>query len=188
MKVSIVPVRGTADLLCVYGGQSRPQDCYVALDTRDGQFFADYNGEVGNAVPADVWHGIVRRWAIPPLSAAGANALLADLAPAAERVLAGAEVRWNGSNHVGVLDEDADVANAEIAEACASVEGDLYYEDPDEWFDEVRDEIAARAATEDLDTLAEELDGDGSQDQPVLIGLVGYLERLRDEARTGERV
>ena len=61
--VRIVPA---GDLLCVYPpGRQEPQACYIALDVRDGDFWAAYNPEVGNAVPMAVWHGIVCRWRIP---------------------------------------------------------------------------------------------------------------------------
>ena len=49
-EASIGPARHP--IYCQYQGQSGPQDAFIALDCRDGSAWADYNAEIGNAVPA----------------------------------------------------------------------------------------------------------------------------------------
>lgn len=182
-RVEIEPVDGTADLLCVYPRQQAPQDCYVWLDLTTGRLGADYNDQIGNAVPEKVWHGRRRRYAIPLLQAASANALLTDLAPLAERVLAGSDIRWNGHNHVGVLDADAQAAEEEIERLCQGWEADLYWVEAGDWLAMERQSLSERlAAGETVDALDAEIDGDGTEeDRPIVIGLIAYLEGLAAE-------
>jgi hypothetical protein len=182
-------------LLCVYPREQRPQPCYIALDLRDGQVWADYDGEVGTppAVPATVWHGIVRRYTIPPLQAAEANALMRELRPLLERVYRGGDIEWDGSNHRGVLSADALAAEAEIESVIerdyswGGGGGTVAWVQAHDWL-EIDQELRARLLSDEpLETIAADLDGDGlSEDRPVLIGLENYLqaerERLQAEA------
>ena len=94
-------------LFHLYPGQQAPQDAYIALSIEDEAMWMESNGEIGNAVPSDVWHGTTLRFGLPPIQAAAANALLDELLPLAERVIAGASEQWDGSNNVGVYDADA---------------------------------------------------------------------------------
>jgi hypothetical protein len=180
-QVTIRELTRPAELLHVYPGQQQPQDCYLKLDLRDGEFTADWNAEVGNAVPSDVYHGHVRRYYIPVLSAETANDLLRTLAPLAQRVLDSYESRWNGHNHVAVLNEDGEVADATIRGRLEDAsEPDLHWADASDWLYDIRSDIEGRlSAGETVDALEGELDGDGtSADQPVLIGLRKHLEYL----------
>ena len=86
-----------------YPGQTSPQPCYVELDCEAENLSADWNGELGNAVPLSVWHGHTRRWAIPALQAQAANSLLDEIAPLAQRVIDGYTSEWDGNNHVAGL-------------------------------------------------------------------------------------
>lgn len=106
-----------APVLCIYPGQTSPQPAYVELDIENDSLTWDYNGEIGNAVPAAVWHGIRRRYSIPSETKGVALAtLLEDVAfrTLLERVLAGAETKWDGNNHVARLTQDAGDAEEEI--------------------------------------------------------------------------
>lgn len=83
------PAGTPADALHVhYSGQTEPQQVFAALDLRDGEWTITYNGEIGNAVPADVWYGRVIRY---PLDATPttetANTLLHEAIGAAQAVL-----------------------------------------------------------------------------------------------------
>ena len=91
MTITVRPVAGT-ELYTRYPGQSAAQSCHVELDAERGTLSAASNPEIGNAVPMAVHHGRVLRWQIQPLRADAANALLAEIAPLAERVVAGYEV------------------------------------------------------------------------------------------------
>lgn len=115
--VIIIPVRGNA-LYRRYSGQNAPQDCHVSLDCRKGTLTADFNPEIGNAVPFAVHHRHVQRWSIPCLTADAANALLAEIAPFAQRMLDGYECVWDGHNHVAEFSDDADDADDTIICLC----------------------------------------------------------------------
>jgi len=104
-----------------YPGQTNQQDCYISLDLSNETLTAESNPEIGNAVPMSNYHGHERRYSIPCLTAAAANDLLDEIAPLAERVIAGYESAWNGSNHVARLSEDAQAAEAEIDKICEQV-------------------------------------------------------------------
>ena len=99
--LSIVPVSHNADLCDIYPNQGEPQACFIALDLRTGRMSAQTNPEIGNAVPMDVWHGLVRRYYMPrPPLAVTANALMQNIAKHAQTILDHAAVVWDGNNNV----------------------------------------------------------------------------------------
>lgn len=113
--VTITPLTGPDDVLYHhYPGQYAMQACYIDLDLRDGELSAWWNGEIGNAVPSDVWHGVVRRYNIPVLTPDTVNSVLEEIAPLAQIVLDHSSVEWDGSNHVARLDAEAQDAEARI--------------------------------------------------------------------------
>uniref|UniRef100_A0A6H1ZF68 Uncharacterized protein n=1 Tax=viral metagenome TaxID=1070528 RepID=A0A6H1ZF68_9ZZZZ len=123
LKIKELPTDDQAVLHHQYPGQSAPQGAYLELDCDEETLCAATNGEIGNAMPVPVWHCRVRRYDLPSGALpADVNALMLDLVPLLERVLAGYSCEWDGSNHVGHLSGDA--ANAEqeiehyIDEAC----------------------------------------------------------------------
>lgn len=113
-----VTKRPTGFLHHHYQGQTGPQDCFVELDCEDGELRADWNAEIGNAVPFSVWHNRKLRWAIPALRSSAADELLERIEPLAERILAGYRSEWDGSNHVGRFTQDADEATEAVADVC----------------------------------------------------------------------
>ena len=117
-KITVLKVKNDTDLYCQYGGQNNEQGCYVELDCAQATLSADYNPEIGNAVPFSVWHGHDQRWEIPCLRAGAANELLEDIRPLAERVVEGYESVWNGNNWVAEFDDDAQEAIKAIGELC----------------------------------------------------------------------
>lgn len=108
-----------------YAGQSSPQPAYVEM-TAAGEVSADFSGEIGNAVPADVWHGVRLHW--PVLSSVRgdslADLLRGDALHLLERVHAGHSVEWDGSNHVGRLDADAVEASDDLRELLNGMQDD----------------------------------------------------------------
>ena len=98
-----------------YPRQNKPQPAYVSLEA-DGTVRADYNGEIGNAVPMDVWHNRTIRTPVP--CEVRADALKAYLLGEGRAHLAtmyaGHTVRWDGNNRVGELDEAAMNARAAL--------------------------------------------------------------------------
>ena len=116
--MAAIKINGVTEDYALYGqfdGQTERQDCYIWLDCESATVGANYNGEIGNAVPSDVYHGLVRRYYLPyPIYASAANNLMAKIAPLAERVCGGFEVVWDGTNRIGKLSDDALLAESEI--------------------------------------------------------------------------
>ena len=109
------PTKSVAPLYAKYQNEILPQPAFVTLNVETGEVDADYNGEIGNAVPMNVWHGVVRRYNISnTLSSDQVANVLEEIKPLLERVLDGGSVEWDGSNWVGELTEDAEQAEQEI--------------------------------------------------------------------------
>lgn len=194
--MEIVKLDGSDDLYCRYSGQLAPQPCYIELDCRPdvAQLLAAYNPEIGNATPFYVHHRHAIRWNIPALRADVANALLEDLAPLAERVVAGYETHWNGHNTVARYSEDARAAMREIENYLHaqdySDEEECNVWDAAEYFGPLggaRDQaqelgITASSTDEDLKVIADrELDEAGDNGITGIDGLTSHLEYLRDK-------
>lgn len=195
--IQITEVTGT-ELYHRYPGQTSAQDCYVELDVRNGHLTASYNGEIGNARPAEVYHGHVQRWSIPVLKSNAVNALLEQIRPFAERVCAGYESEWNGSNNAARYNYDAMDSMIEIRSLCEKVNPDdeLVVWEASDWLygmgsmDAQREALGIDAATTDeqLDTIERDLlEHAASDDVDKVEGLAAHLKRLRDEARDGSR-
>jgi hypothetical protein len=191
MSVKVREVTGSeSELLTIYPGQFSPQDAFLELDCREEVFTAEWNGEIGYGVPMDVWEGHTLRFGIPLLRTSTVNQLLHDLESLAERVCAGYESEWTGSNWRPVFTEDARNAIAEIESRLEGLEADLYWAAADEWLDFVRQENKDALGTgKSIDALMDELDGDGTDEEhPVLINLREYLEDLAAQVLRGEEV
>lgn len=118
MSITIDKLTDKTALHCHYDRQSEAQPCYIELDCKTETLRADYNGEIGNAIPFSVYHGHTQRWGIPMLTADAANGLLGRIAPLAERVVAGYDEKWDGNNHVATFTDDAQSAIEEIEALC----------------------------------------------------------------------
>lgn len=127
MTIHITPCTDPTELYRHYDGQSEPQPAYIELDTQAGTLLADYDAEIGNAVPATVWHGLERRYSIPILTADAANRVMKEIVPFAERIVAGTEAEWDGHNTVAVMNEDAQAAEEELEDhlGCNLGQGDF---------------------------------------------------------------
>jgi hypothetical protein len=183
-QVTVHQVKSISDILRIYPRQQNPQDAYIELDCKTGYLGASYNGEIGNAVPSDVYHGHTIRYGMALLQPATVNSLLAQIAPLAQGVVNGYTSEWDGNNLVGVLNNDAKEADEEIRQLVNSHdESELHWRDADEWLYDVRDDLVERIANgEDIDAIIAEFDGDGSaEDVPVLVGIRQYLENLPTE-------
>jgi hypothetical protein len=108
-----------------YPGQTRPQPAYVSL-TEEGQVSAFSSGEIGHAVPIEVWNGRTTRWSVPPTVRAStlAELLQGEALPLLQRVHAGHEVAFDGSNHRGRLSPDADHASNQLETLFAALADD----------------------------------------------------------------
>lgn len=108
-----------------YQGQSSPQPCHVELDCGGGELKTDWNAEIGNAQTMDVYYGRTIQWTIPTgIKAGPANRLLAEIAPLAQLVLDGYSCEWDGSNNIGELTDDAEVACEQIRGICDDIDDD----------------------------------------------------------------
>lgn len=112
--VRIITCTEPTELHRHYKGQTEAQPCYIELDLRTGTLLADYNAEIGNAVPHAVHHGFERRYSVPLLTGDAANRVMEEIRPHAERILADWAEEWNGSNWVARLGTDAVAAEDAI--------------------------------------------------------------------------
>lgn len=202
-NVRVIECTDPTELYGHYDGQSEPQGTYIELDTQAGTLSATYNGEIGNAIPFTVRHGLDRRYRIPILTADAANRVMREIAPLADRIIAGTEAVWDGSNTVAEFTEDALAAEEEILERLGlptEEAGYLGAECPfgDEdlvgvWDtdgavngEEARDYgITADTTDSRLEEIEQDILNDLQQNgsYPVVVchGLNGYLKRLRND-------
>jgi transcriptional regulator with XRE-family HTH domain len=210
MSVRIIDCTDPLELYRHYDGQSEAQPAYIELDLRKGALLADFDSEIGGAVPFSVSHGFDRRYRIPVLTAEAANRVMREIAPLAERVLADWEEEWDGNNMVAVLGDDAQAAEEEIEQhlGCNLGYGDIGadtqgFDEIDivaEWdtdgatnggeaneygitadtTDDRLEEIAAQI-TKDMAACAPTREGDDRTPVAVVHGLDEYLRDLRDE-------
>ena len=92
---------------CQYPGREHPQGAYLQLrmSAEPPHLCATFNGEIGNAVPGDVYHGHSLRFDFP------CDALLRDVreamkkvAPMCAELARGYDTRFDGQSMVGVYD------------------------------------------------------------------------------------
>lgn len=99
---------GSHPLWHKYPGQSHPQSAYLSLDCIDGHVWANYNSEIGNAVPMEVWLGHIQRFYIQAdLRAADINAMMRVMEPYLQRIVDGYTSAWDGQNEVAYFTDDA---------------------------------------------------------------------------------
>jgi len=125
----LITVDDVAELFRRYHQQTDAQPTFAELDPTSGDLRASFAPEIGNAVPAAVAHGLRRRYPIPGPHADGANALLSELIPLAQRVTDGFSATWDGNNTIGVLGADALEAEDQILALCQA-EFDLGEDNP----------------------------------------------------------
>jgi hypothetical protein len=97
---------GKGRLHCQYQGQINPQPIYAELDPENRTVMVDYSGEIGNAVPVDVWNGRVLRWILPTgTTKAMAREWYREAKPMLKAICNEHNEQWNGSNWIGSLSE-----------------------------------------------------------------------------------
>jgi len=207
--LSIVPTRHNADLVDIYPNQTNPQDCFIELDLCTGRMSTQTNPEIGNAVPMDVWHGLVRRYYLPgPPLAVTANELMQDIALHAQAILDLSEVIWDGSNNVVRAHErnceDEWQCDCPVAVAERAIEGAingmpaedtvwLSWAEAGDWYTEGVSEYVARVqAGEDIDAVANFMEQEienyyrGDGEWWVVEGIHAYLARAVEQAKARE--
>lgn len=114
---------GPVPLHCRYERQCKPQPAYLEIvpETASHSAYASFtwNSEVGNAIPMNVYHGIVRRIPCSPrLTQAELLELARDIAEDVDIVIngLGCELSRDGNNIVGTLTDEADEAEDRLIE------------------------------------------------------------------------
>jgi hypothetical protein len=111
---------GKTPVFFKYPRQFQAQPAFIELDCRrNGELSADYTGEIGNAVPVYLWNRLAVRWSIEPeTTGESLERLFSDekFLNICQTIVDGFEEKWNGSNFVGVYNEDAE-AGIELAES-----------------------------------------------------------------------
>ena len=129
-----------APLYRQYDGQTKPQPAYVEIDPRGDSIIvsADYSEEIGNAIPARVWHHLTYQIDCPDgiLGESLTEYLESDhFQEQVREMCEGYEERWDGSNNAGHWNQWA----RQIEEAIESDLRDLEYAqiyEGDEWIDD----------------------------------------------------
>lgn len=184
--ITVERVARPTSLYVQYEHQTSNQPCYVELDCKHAALSADYNGEIGTAVPMSVWHGHTLRWSIPALVARRANELLHEIAPLAQRVIDGYSSEWDGNNHVAHYTEDAEAAQSEIDALCENLhvaEGDVVEAwDAEDWLygGDVHDKITHSTTDEEIDALVDEIESE-LQEWQIVYNVRDYLCDIRIE-------
>ena len=97
------------DYFCQYLGQAYPQGAYLQLRMSDEtpNLCATFNGEIGNAVPSDVYHGYTLRFDFPSeASLKDVRSAMKKVAPMCAELAKGFDTDWDGNNMVGVYDSN----------------------------------------------------------------------------------
>lgn len=178
-----------------------PMSVYLEIDTRDGSLHIGYRHQCDNAVPMNVWHGIVRRLEIP-LDADGQDLTTAinsgEIDALITQIVAGSSVEWDGSNHVGNATEDAEDALEALCDWLVDQGGALPdgagLWDAGDWLVDGVQSVAsvtghaltAETGDDVLGHLAQTIEADALSNDVVLYGTYEILEQLRQELRDAQ--
>ena len=160
-----------------YPGEQEPQDAYLEIDPERGSATLDYDGELGNAVPSEVWHGLVRRVSVPAaILYEDAMAFLSEAVPLVRRVVNGYEQTWNGNNHVGRYTARAKAALKKIEQLAETISTVTVW-GLEEWFENTNVGDLVKDG-EDLSVAADRLDDEALGQKVYLDGNVeNYLRK-----------
>lgn len=191
--ITPLPTDQPAYLFRQYSGQHDSQDTFLRIDLRDGEVTCDYNPEIGNSVPASVYHNLVLRFDIPRLATLFANDLLTEALPIAQRILDGSSIGLDHlrSNEVGRLDASAEQASDELVKLIAAYDDDRFSIGvlaAAEWFSVAAlPPVTADTTDAELEALAAAQDAEAltctDAEVTVLTGTLEFLTELRDRAR-----
>jgi len=168
-----------------YDGQIQPQPAYAEFDKRTGSLTAGWDGEIGNAVPMDVWEGKRMRWPISyDLTETEVNNLLDEIA---EKITWDAEEEeWSvpSDDCVEQLIYNAGYNNSATSRGIWPAS--YWFFDFVKWDGDTVNlgcwTITATTSDTDLDKFAKEMQADANGDGVTLTEVDSYLSELRDEA------
>lgn len=193
--MTIEITRPTDHLYHQYPAQSNPQPVFLELRPEDDppRLRADWDGEIGNAVPMSVYHGRVIRFGLPsPYYSGGVLCrMLDEIASLCETICAGYSSEWDGNNHVGRLTDEAQDAREAVEQYLERQEPDLQVYDAADWYQtlgsgnnvRVHLGITGQTTDDELATISEHEHEVADLDGVLVSGIDRYLEQLRDEAR-----
>jgi hypothetical protein len=178
-------------LYCKYSGQSKPQSAYVEIDGENQKIWADYNAEIGNAIPVRVHNGINRRVDAPIyLTGESVVKYLFDVKSILEPALEGFRIEWDGNNHIGIypnwtvkIDRTLEALYTEWA--TDEFSNLNVADDPGEYYYYVRNELGVTADKTDaeLDEIIRIEENDALSARWVVKGLREYIYNLRETAQ-----
>jgi len=183
--MKVIPCEDKTELYCHYSGQISPQNAYIAIDLRDGTIWATYNGEIGNAVPMDVWNGLTHRYCLPfPVYAESVNKCMEELVPKFEELQQNFEEIWDGSNWVGKL-TDKGIELSEEIEKFIENNFDEEYDaikvvDASDYLYGENLGITKDTTDAELAEIAEDLQNNSDID--IMYGIEEFLESVRENA------
>jgi hypothetical protein len=178
-----------APLWHVYSGELHPQDAFVELDPAQRRAEADWNAEVGSAVPMRVWHGRCLRYGVDPaLSGEQIADLLDDddVQALMLRICEGHSVEWDGSNEVGALTADAQEAFEALDALLRQVPGEAEIWDADYIAEGARLDpaLTADSTDEDIQEIARGIEADAKDEHAyITCDVADVLADLRADMR-----
>lgn len=161
---------------------------YLKLDPRDHTVWVtqEYND---NSTPSDEWHGLVLTWQVPGHPTESAmREWIDDNLGNLMRICSGFVSHWDGSNHVGRLNDDARATREAIEFELDNGDGLFasYYEhwSVEDWTDSMLSDISATTTDKELRQMAN--DAITSLDSNQILdddedGVYRYFAKLRDE-------
>lgn len=172
-----------------YEQELQEQPAYIELDIRNGSLIADWNPEVGNGAPVDVWYGLRRQYRISSdLTTDEINSLLTELAPIAQRLVDEIEIQTYGlQDRLQFLSDKAESAEEDMTNACrfTHTKSSGVFDAGDWLAGTSRKRIYAETTDEQLLAMAKEYRSDAYFEDATVNGIDEYLIELRDDLKDG---
>jgi len=182
-----------APLYHKYPRQTEPQGAFIEIDPREESVRADWNAEIGNAVPWDVWRFLILRIPVSPYvnGDALADALHSiEAAKYLKVICSGYSIAWNGDRCIGRLTESAQTALDDL-ERWLDSSGQAEVWEAGDWYGMVTaEELGVRAdmTDDEIEALGDKLDAEASPAGYESCGIeiegtYEYLIGLRDNLK-----
>jgi len=186
MTVKITEVEG--NLYRQYPMQCQAQPVYIEVNLAACTMTADYNAEIGNGVPAEVWnkHTIWFYLPSPCIAGHGINKIMAEITPKVAELLDSYRSVYNGNNYVGVYDEDlASEIERRVEDLAANTAHPIHVMDAGDWFEGstvefVEDIRSGKRTLDDIRVVVESEDETPNYDELILTGKDAYIEELTE--------
>ncbi len=161
------------------------------IDLRDGEYGISQEMN-DNATPEPEWNNVIQteKLYMRPQEENARVYLESDECIAlVQRVLDGGEVNWDGSNHVGSIDDDAQEAWDELVNDLNNLYPNEHtIQTCEDWFEPVTDDdlrITVNTTDDEIKVLAEKYEDEANDEDVTLTGdvedyLIGRRTNLRD--------